>query len=245
MGREETFQGKLMIIKSIQKQTFIDYPGKSACTLFISGCNFRCGFCHNPELTYVGDKGISEEYVLRFLKKRRKYLDGVCITGGEPLLTLDAEFVKKVKDMGYCIKLDTNGSMPKRLKWFIKNGLLDYVAMDIKSSKENYNMITGSKVNINLIEESIALISQLPSYEFRTTVIPSFHNIKEIVKIKDWLLKASGKKKLISFYLQAFNARPGQMNDKRFDKVQPPSSELLNKMKDRIKNSFETCEIRD
>ena len=129
-----------MIFNGFQKMTLLDFPGKVACTLFTGGCNFRCPFCHNavlvenPELA----ERISEEFILNFLKKRQGLLDGVCITGGEPLLQSDlSEFIAKVKEMGYAVKLDTNGSNPEKLIQLAENRLIDYVAMDVKSSMEN------------------------------------------------------------------------------------------------------------
>ena len=130
-----------MRIQGLQKTTLLDYPEKVACTVFTAGCNFRCPFCHNASLvTHIGDsEHYSEEFVLDYLSKRKGIIDGVCITGGEPLLHDGLEdFIKKVKDMDYLVKLDTNGYLPDRLISLVDNGLVDYVAMDIKNSKEKY-----------------------------------------------------------------------------------------------------------
>ncbi|RKX59006.1 MAG: anaerobic ribonucleoside-triphosphate reductase activating protein, partial [Thermodesulfobacteriota bacterium] len=137
-----------MKIKGIQELTLIDYPGKLACTLFLYGCNFRCGFCHNPELVLAPlGNDYTQEEILKFLEKRKGQLEGVCITGGEPLMTIDIEFLNKIKDLGYSIKLDTNGSFPELLEELIKDKLIDYIAMDVKIGKDKYNDLTCSDID--------------------------------------------------------------------------------------------------
>ena len=185
-----------MIIKGLQKTTLIDYPGKVACAIFLSGCNFRCGFCHNPELVVNNNNNnnnnnsnsnvsYTEDEILSFLEKRQKYLDGVCITGGEPLISLKKDFLRKIKLMGFMIKLDTNGSFPERLQKLINDKLIDYIAMDIKSDKEHYIELTDplNNFNINDIEKSIKIISSFKDYEFRTTVLYRYHGIEEIKRM--------------------------------------------------------------
>jgi len=233
-----------MIIKEIQKNTFIDYPGKIACTIFIQGCNFRCGFCHNPNLMEMDCQGLSQDKILNFLEKRKKYLEGVCFTGGEPLLTLDLDFLKKVKALDYKIKIDTNGSQPKKLKKLIENKLVDYIAMDIKSSKERYELITNSKINFKKIEQSIKLISNFPNYEFRTTIIPDIHDNNEFKKIKSWLQKITKKQKLKNYSLQPFYAT-NKMNNKDFELISTPKDELLKELKKELDSYFNKCEIKN
>ena len=165
-----------MNIQGLQKLTLLDYPGRVACTVFLAGCNFRCPFCHNASLvTHIDPANdISREEVLAFLKKRQGILDGVCITGGEPLLSPDLEtFMDKVKEMGYLIKLDTNGSNVNRLKYLADRKLIDYVAMDIKNVPEKYGMTIGIKEYNpeNVIQSVEYLISGAVPYEFRTTVV--------------------------------------------------------------------------
>jgi pyruvate formate lyase activating enzyme len=182
------FSSDFMKIAGLQRTTLIDYPGKIACTVFLHGCNFRCGFCYNPDLvTKEFVKGFTEDEILNFLKKRRGKLEAVCITGGEPLITLDKDFLKKIKGLGYLIKIDTNGSFPQRLKEMITENLVDYIAMDIKASRENYSNITEVEIPIQKIEESIKMIHDFGNYEFRTTVIEKFHDSKEIGKIGEWI----------------------------------------------------------
>ena len=193
-----------MLIKGLQKTTLIDYPGKIACTIFLFGCNFRCGYCHNPELVITPQSyNYSENEILIFLEKQKKYLDGICITGGEPLLNIDFEFLRKIKNMGYKIKIDTNGSFPEKLKEIIEEKLVDYIAMDIKTSRENYEKAVNSVVLLEKIEESIKIISNFPEHEFRTTVVERFHDEEEIKEIMIWLNKLTGKKNL-KYCLQGF-----------------------------------------
>lgn len=175
-----------MIIYGLQKTTLIDYPGKIACTVFTYGCNFRCSFCHNPELVIDPIKeAISDEDFFRFLEKRKGMLDGVVITGGEPCIHEELiGFIRKIKDMNFSVKLDTNGSFPNILKIVIEENLVDYVAMDIKSSEDKYVSLSGGFDNFSKILQSIkTLRASNIAYEFRTTVIKGLHTKKEIEKI--------------------------------------------------------------
>ncbi len=191
-----------MILKGLQKTTLLDFPEKVACTVFTGGCNMRCPFCHNASLVISPSENsdISEKEFFDFLSKRKNILDGVCITGGEPLLQRDIEdFMKKIKDMGFALKLDTNGSCPDRLRSIIDKGLVDYVAMDIKNSKEKYSLTAGVDIDISKISESISLLlrGKLP-FEFRTTVVRELHTPEDIVSISEWI---SGAK---AYFLQSF-----------------------------------------
>ena len=179
-----------MKISGLQKLTLLDYPGKMACTVFTYGCNFRCPFCHNALLvTEENSDNISEDEFFSFLKKRQGILDGVCISGGEPTLQKDlAEFIRKVKAMGYAVKLDTNGSQPQVLRELAEEKLLDYVAMDIKNSPAKYSLTCGCEVDMVPIKESISVImeSGLP-HEFRTTTVRELHSAEDFSEIADWL----------------------------------------------------------
>ncbi len=161
-----------MTVNGLLKLTLLDFPGKCACTVFFSGCNFRCPFCHNASLVLGEGENISEEEFFKFLSKREGVLDGVCITGGEPLLQRDIEgFMRKIKNMGFAVKLDTNGTFPDKLKKLVGDGLVDYVAMDIKSSPDGYSRAAGCPVNFERVKESVDfLLSDAVDYEFRTTV---------------------------------------------------------------------------
>ena len=171
-----------MNIQGLQKLTLLDYPGKMACVIFTAGCNMRCPFCHNSRLVINPEKEseLSVEEVLSFLKKRQGILDGVVITGGEPLLQSDIkELIIRIRELGYPVKIDTNGTFPDRLKELVNEGLVDYVAMDIKNSPELYGETVGiSGFDISKIKESIAfLLENKVEYEFRTTVVREFHSV--------------------------------------------------------------------
>ncbi len=169
----------------LQKLTLLDFPGQVAAIVFTKGCNFLCPFCHNALLVNKLSEAfdLSEEEILFFLKKRQGILEGVCITGGEPLLHSELkEFIVKVRELGYKVKLDTNGSFPDRLKELVSEGLLDYVAMDIKNSFSKYHLTVGTdRVDLKSIEESIDfLLSGAVPYEFRTTVTAELHTVEDI-----------------------------------------------------------------
>lgn len=191
-----------MLISGLQKLTLLDYPGQVACTVFTGGCNFRCPFCHNAPLVLPGQMAhdSSEQAVLDFLKKRVGVLDGVAITGGEPLLHKDIPaFLEKVRALGYKIKLDTNGSFPERLEEIVHAGLVDRVAMDIKNAPELYSAAVGVEVNIMDIERSKNfLLSGVIDYEFRTTVVKGLHTKESIVGAAKWIQGAK------EYYLQQF-----------------------------------------
>ena len=191
-----------MEICGLQKLSMVDYPGKIAATVFTGGCNLRCPFCHNGPLVLDNPAPeVTEEEFFAFLNKRSGILDGVCISGGEPLLQPDIEdFIRKIKDLGYAVKLDTNGTLPDKLIALCEKGLIDYVAMDVKNSKEKYGITVGiEKFNTANIEKSIAyLLSGKVDYEFRTTVVAEFHTPQDIVDIGKWI---SGAKR---YYLAAF-----------------------------------------
>ena len=178
-----------MKIEALQKLTLLDYPGKMAATVFTYGCNLRCPFCHNALLvTEDSDGGISPEEVLSFLQKRKGMLEGVCVTGGEPLLQSDIEdFLRAIKDMGFSVKLDTNGTFPKKLKDLVRKGLGDFVAMDIKNSLEKYALTSGKTcMDLSAISESISfLLSNEVEAEFRTTVVKNYHTQEDLLKITD------------------------------------------------------------
>lgn len=192
-----------MNIAGFQRLTLLDFPGKTAATVFTPGCNFRCPFCHNASLVLHTDEAehYGEEEVLSYLKKRQGILDGICITGGEPLLQKDiADFMEKVKSLGYKIKLDTNGSFPEKLRELVGKGLVDYVAMDIKNSKEKYAATVGiEKFDTSAVEESVSyLLSGMVDFEFRTTVVDELHTEEDIENIAAWIRGAK------RYFLQNF-----------------------------------------
>jgi pyruvate formate lyase activating enzyme len=201
-------------IKGVQKLSAIDYPGKACAIVFLADCNFRCPYCHNPDLiTKPGSlPGIPEEEVLDFLRGRRKWLDGLCITGGEPTLHGGLpDFIKRVKKEGFLVKLDTNGSNPGMLEQLVKDGLLDYISMDIKAPLESYDEVARVRVRKEDIQRSVDIIMNSGvDYEFRTTAAPRLFGRDDMERIGQWLKGAR------RFFIQGF--RPGVTLDKAFRK---------------------------
>ena len=194
-----------MNIHGLQKMTLLDFPGRVACTVFLGGCDLRCPFCHNAELIDgTAEPVMDENELLAFLEKRKGLLDGVAFTGGEPTLRRDLpDLLRTIKSMGYPIKLDTNGMHPDRLKAMLDEGLLDYVAMDIKAGPENYAHTCGlEKIDLKPIDESIRLLMNAGiDYEFRTTVVDELHTVRDFEAIAGWIAGAK------AYYLQAFTDR--------------------------------------
>ena len=191
-----------MYISGLQKLTLLDFPGRLAATVFLGGCNFRCPFCHNASLVLSASKceKISEEEFFSFLKSRKGKLGGVCITGGEPTLYSELKaFIKRIKEEGFAVKLDTNGTNPELLSELICEGLLDYVAMDIKNSIDKYELTAGTAVDMEKIKKSVELLlSEKVDYEFRTTVVKELHKKEDFLAISEWI---SGAKR---YFLQTF-----------------------------------------
>ncbi len=228
-----------MLIGGLQKFSMIDYPGKTCAIVFTVGCNFRCPYCHNPELQDgVGCQIWNEDDVLKFLETRKGELDAVTITGGEPTLHDDLpDFLRKIKAMGFLIKLDSNGTRPRMLKKIFKEGLVDYHAMDIKGSYEKYSMVSGVVVDRVSIEKSIKLIMDMvPNYEFRTTIVKSqlakedFYGIGELIK---------GAKR---YYLQKFI--PSKTLDKSFMNETTYSDEEFEELREIMLEYVDECEVR-
>lgn len=227
-------------IKGFQKISLIDYPAHTSCVVFLAGCNFRCPYCQNPALVLNPDnlKTIKESDFLEFLTKRKKWLDGVVITGGEPCINDDLpELIKKIKSLNYKVKLDTNGTNPEMLKELTDKKLIDYVAMDIKAPLEKYDLITKVKVDKKTIQKSIDIIRNSGiGYEFRMTVVPTLIEEDDIKKIGEWL-KQSKK-----FALQQFSNKI--CLDKSFEKVKPYPKERLDEFKKLLEPYFDEVEVR-
>ena len=203
-----------MLIMGLNKTTLLDYPGKVAATIFTGGCNFRCPYCHNMDLVInvPVEYRIPEETVMEHLRKRRNVLEGVCITGGEPTVQPDLRrFIEDIKELGYAVKLDTNGSDPATLKSLIDDKLVDYVAMDIKNSKERY--IETAACTDKMLEDIDAsvhiLLENRTDYEFRTTIMKELHTKEEILKIAEWIKGAK------HWYFQCYEESDKVM-EKRF-----------------------------
>ena len=229
-----------MNISGIQKLTLLDYPGKVACTLFTAGCNFRCPFCQNAGLVLpdrLEEASITEDEVMSFLKKRAGMLDGVAITGGEPLLHTDMpEFLEKIKNLGYKIKLDTNGSNPKLLKEIVNAGLVDRVAMDIKNAPTEYDKTAGCSVDMEKIEESKDfLLTGTCDYEFRTTVVKGIHTKESLIAAAKWI---SGAKE---YYLQQFKDSGNLIAPDAFE---PFDENEMHELADAVRPFVPTVEVR-
>ena len=190
-----------MQLGGLQKLTLLDFPGRLACTAFTVGCNFRCPWCHNGSLVRRTAETFDASELLAFLRKRRGVLDGVCISGGEPLLHDGlADTLRAVKDLGYAVKLDTNGSFPDRLRQLVEANLVDYVAMDVKNCREHYGVTAGvPDLDVSPMVESVSyLLSEPVEFEFRTTVVGQFHNRENMEALARWI---AGAKR---YFLQSF-----------------------------------------
>lgn len=229
-----------MLLGGLQKFTLLDFPGKTAAAVFTIGCNFACPYCHNSELVdpqkIKNQLPLAEADFFLFLKQRRGWLDGVCISGGEPTLQPDlAIFAEKIKNLGFLVKLDTNGGRPMILRNLIKKKLLDYVAMDIKAPLEKYAVFTDLPATD--IEESAGMIRASGlDYEFRTTALPALHTQEDFLAIAQWL-KGSRR-----YYLQQF--RPEKTLDEKFLQERTFSNDELKAIRDSIRPYFEICDIR-
>ncbi len=210
-----------MKIHGLQKMTLLDFPGRVACTVFLGGCDFRCPFCHNFELADGSAKPVmEEEELLSFLKKRQGLLDGVAFTGGEPCLHRDLpDLIRRIRELGFAVKLDTNGYHPRLLQALLEEGLIDYAAMDIKNCPEKYALTCGvSEVNMDTVRESIALLMNSGiDYEFRTTVVEEFHQAEDFHGIGELIRGAR------HYYLQCFTDR----DSVPFGNLHAPSKEAL------------------
>lgn len=212
-----------MNVQGYQKLTLLDFPGRTACTVFTGGCNLRCPFCHNAGLvrTPMAGPNLTDE-VLEYLQKRRGILDGVCVTGGEPLLQPDLEdFLRRIKEMGYAVKLDTNGMLPQRLAGVLATKLVDYVAMDIKSSPDGYAAATGADADVSAVTDSLSILRQsgIP-YELRTTAVRGIHTEADFAAIGRWIGDVP------AYFIQRF-VDSGQLLGSGFTAFSPEEMEHL------------------
>ena len=218
-----------MKITGLQKLTLLDYPGKVACTVFLGGCNFRCPFCHNSDLLDGKAAALMDDTAfLDFLKKRTGLLDAVCISGGEPTLQHELpHFLKRIKDMGFLVKLATNGYRPEVLQSLGEAGLVDYVAMDVKNSPSQYAATTGLPgMDLKRIEQSLQyLIGSGIAHEFRTTVVEELHSEDSILEMGRWLSDLAAPKKPAQLFLQCFTDRESVL----LEGLHAPQQETLEK----------------
>lgn len=227
-----------MKIGGLEECTLIDFPLKIACVIYTIGCNFRCPYCHNPELVDETAREIPIDKIWKFLNARKGLLDGVVISGGEPTLHNDLmEMISKIKEMGYLVKLDTNGTRPAVVKKLIENNLLDYIAMDIKSPIEMYSITVGRSVHSDAIRQSIEIIMSSPvEYEFRTTVVKSLLSPDDIEQIGK---EIKGAKK---YYLQKFNT--GRVLSPQFKRKTTYTDEEFSSFKKTLLKYVKYCGIR-
>ena len=229
------------MICGLQKMTLLDYPGKIACTVFLGGCNFRCPFCHNSEL-FMGkpEKLMEDEEFFEFLQSRKGLLDGVCVSGGEPTLYKDLpDFIERIKELGYLVKLDTNGSRPEVVKKLVEENLVDYIAMDVKNSPAMYAQTVGLEtMDLAPIEESLRLlIDGNVDYELRTTLVSQLHSTASIQDMGQWLVSIVTGKKPKRLFLQSFVDRdtvlfsglsaPEPETTKEFQKILAPFAQTV------------------
>jgi len=228
-----------MNIGGLQKTTLLDYPDAISAIIWTVGCNFRCPFCYNKDIVLGNVENIPEEDILSFLEKRKGLLEGLVISGGEPLMQKDiVPFAEKVKKLGYLIKIDTNGMYPEKLKELINKKLVDYISMDIKAPKKKYDELSGIKTDIKKIEKSIDIIRNLAhDYEFKTTFAPSLLTKEDILSIAKWL---EGSKK---YYLQQFKGDVPLISSD-LENIAPYSKDDLFDTLEKIKPYFKICEVR-
>ncbi len=231
-------------IAGLQKMTLLDYPGKLACIVFLPGCNFRCPFCHNSDLLPGFAEGqISYEALMAFLQKRQGMLEGVCVTGGEPTLQPKlGELLGAIKDLGYSVKLDTNGSRPEVLKALVAQRLVDYVAMDVKNSPARYGETTGASQDLlPAITESLRFLLQGGvDYELRTTVVDELHDETSVAEMGSWLASIVPGRKVKRFFLQPFADRESVL----VPGLHTPTKEKLTAFAALLAPFAETVELR-
>ena len=227
-----------MRIHGLQKMTLLDFPGRVACTVFLGGCDYRCPFCHNFQLADGSAKPVmEEEELLAFLEKRRGLLEGVAFTGGEPCLHPDlVVLMRRVRDMGYAVKLDTNGAHPDRLAGILEEGLADYVAMDVKNSPEKYARTVGlERIDLAPIRQSVSmLMAGKTDYEFRTTVVDELHEAADFEAIGAWI---AGAKR---YFLQAFTDR----DTVPFGNLSAPPAQRLREYRDIARRYVPDTQLR-
>ena len=231
------------MIAGLQKMTLLDFPGKVACTVFLQGCNYRCPFCHNSGLlTGAGEMLMTDGEFFDFLATRKGLLDGVCVSGGEPTLTagLDA-FLGRIKEMGFGVKLDTNGSRPESLKALVEKGLVDYVAMDVKNGPDAYAETTGVRVDLAAVEESLRfLMGGAVDYELRTTLVLPLHTDASIEAMGKWLEKISSGKKPEKLFLQTFVDRDSVL----YSGLSAPEADTVLRWVDTLSQYIEKVAVR-
>lgn len=228
-----------MKIGGFQKTSLLDYPDKISTIIWTNGCNFRCPFCYNRNLALGKAELFPEDEILSFLSKRKKQLEGVVISGGEPLIQEDiVDFVKKIKNLNLLVKIDTNGAFPEKLSELFEKQLIDYVAMDIKAPREKYHQLIGIDTDLSKIETSIYIIkTKAPAYEFKTTFIPDLLKREDIIEIAKWLNGAD------VYYLQQFKIIKPLLSS-TLETTLPYSREYIYDTLSAIRPFFKHCAVR-
>ena len=239
-----------MLIGGLEKLTLIDFPGEIAAIVFTKTCNFRCHYCYNPMLVLAPGEGeikyeedfpsIAEEDLFLFLEERRGKLGGVVISGGEPTLQADLKgFIKKIKKMGFKVKLDSNGTRPEVIEDLIKSNLLDYIAMDFKAPLAKYEQVIGLKTDMTQIKKSLELLRKnLVPYEFRTTLVPGLHELKDLILMSEEIAGPS------AWFLQRFKSNTNLVNPK-LEGVQAFRLEEIEKILKELQKNTPNCKIRE
>jgi pyruvate formate lyase activating enzyme len=228
-----------MKIGGFQKTSLLDYPDRISAIVWTSGCNFHCPFCYNKNLALGTAELFPQDEILSFLSKRKSLLEGVVISGGEPLLHDDiVDFIKKIKDLRLLVKIDTNGAFPERLRELLDQQLVDYVAMDVKAPKKKYPQLSGVNTDLSKIETSLELLkTKAPAYEFKTTFVPGLLTKEDIIEIAQWLKGAD------TYFLQQFKIKTPLLSS-TIETIMPyPREYLLDTLKE-IKPFFKRCAVR-
>lgn len=228
-----------MKIGGFQKTSLLDYPDRISAIVWTSGCNFRCPFCYNKNLALGTAELFPQDEILSFLSKRKALLEGVVISGGEPLLHDDLiDFIKRIKDLRLLVKIDTNGAFPERLSELLEQQLVDYVAMDVKAPKKKYPELTGVDIDLSKIEASIDLLkTKAPAYEFKTTFIPGLLTKEDIIEIAQWLKGAD------TYFLQQFKIKTPLLSPTLETNIPYPREYLVETLKE-IQPFFKRCKVR-
>jgi len=232
------------MISGLQKMTLLDFPGKIACTVFLQGCNMRCPFCHNSELlSGKGEELMTREEFFGFLKTRRGLLDGVCVSGGEPTLRRELpEFLRAIKDLGFAVKLDTNGTRPDVLKALVAENLVDYVAVDVKNCPPLYEQTAGAGVDLAALEETFRFLwEDNVDYELRTTLVEPLHDGQCVEEMGKWLSSLVPGKKPKKWFLQRFVDRDTVV----FSGLRAPEAEAVSAYAGRLAQYAEKTAVRN
>lgn len=228
-----------MRIGGFQPSSLLDYPDHISAIVWTTGCPFRCPYCYNREMVLGTGPLIPEDEVITFLRRRQGQLEALVVSGGEPLMQDDlGAFLLKVKDLGFLVKVDTNGMFPNQLKGLLDAGLVDYVAMDVKAPRDRYSQVTGIDVPLACIDESVRLIQKsAPAYEFRTTVVPGLLSAEDVMAIGRWLKGSS------CFFVQQFKPQQPLM-DGSLEEVVPYSKMVLDEMVMSVRPFVKRCGLR-